>query len=135
MPVPDCFDYSGLVIQFDIRYCDPSCFVLLSQNCCSLFVLLNPLTSSPIPLYSLPSGIHQNALHNHDSVSVLLACLVYILDSVVDRYVFIAILLFILLIFFSLKCSFNISYNNGLVIMKSFSFFPCLISSLSAFRF
>ena len=28
-------DYSGLVIQFDIRYCDPSCFVLLSQNCCS----------------------------------------------------------------------------------------------------
>ena len=35
MPVPGCFDYSGLVIQFDIRYCDPSCFVLLSQNCCS----------------------------------------------------------------------------------------------------
>ena len=35
MPVPDCFDYSGLVIHFDIRYCDPSCFVLLSQNCCS----------------------------------------------------------------------------------------------------
>ena len=34
MPMPDCFDYSGLVIQFDIRYCDPSCFVL-SQNCCS----------------------------------------------------------------------------------------------------
>ena len=23
MPVPDSFDYSGLVIQFDIRYCDP----------------------------------------------------------------------------------------------------------------
>ena len=35
MPVPGCFDDSGLVIQFDIRYCDPSCFVLLSQNCCS----------------------------------------------------------------------------------------------------
>ena len=35
MPVPGCFDYSGLVIQFDIRYCDTSCFVLLSQNCCS----------------------------------------------------------------------------------------------------
>ena len=35
MPVPGCFDYSGLVIQFDIRYCDPSCFVLLSQNCCT----------------------------------------------------------------------------------------------------
>ena len=25
--------YSGLVIQFDIRYCDPSYFALLSQNC------------------------------------------------------------------------------------------------------
>ena len=34
MPAPGCFDYSGLVIQFDIRYCDTSCFVLLSQNCC-----------------------------------------------------------------------------------------------------
>ena len=34
MLIPGCFDYSGLVIQFDIRYCDPSCFVL-SQNCCS----------------------------------------------------------------------------------------------------
>ena len=22
MPVPGCFDYSDLVIQFDIRYCD-----------------------------------------------------------------------------------------------------------------
>ena len=35
MPVPGCIDYSGLVIQFDIRYYDTSCFVLLSQNCCS----------------------------------------------------------------------------------------------------
>ena len=35
MPVPGCFDYSGLVIQFDIRYCYPSYFAFLSQNCCS----------------------------------------------------------------------------------------------------
>ena len=35
MPVPGCFVYSGLVIQFNIRYYDPSCFVLLSQKCCS----------------------------------------------------------------------------------------------------
>ena len=35
MPVPGCFDYNGLVIQFNIRYCDPPDFVLLSQNCCS----------------------------------------------------------------------------------------------------
>ena len=35
MPVTDCFDYSGLIILFDIRYCDPSHFVLLSQSCFS----------------------------------------------------------------------------------------------------
>ena len=35
MPVPGCFDYSGLGIRFAFRYCDPSCFVLFSQNCCS----------------------------------------------------------------------------------------------------
>ena len=33
MPAPGCFDYSSLVIQFDMRYCDPSYFVLLSQDC------------------------------------------------------------------------------------------------------
>ena len=33
MLVPDSFDYCGLVILFDIRYCDTSYFVLLSQNC------------------------------------------------------------------------------------------------------
>ena len=32
MPVPGCFDYSSLVIQFDIRYCDFYYFALLSQN-------------------------------------------------------------------------------------------------------
>ena len=32
MPVPDCLDHGGLVIQFDIRYCDPSNFVLHSQD-------------------------------------------------------------------------------------------------------
>ena len=40
-----------------------------------LFVLLKTLTFSPIPSYTLPSGTHQNALHIHDSVSVLLVCL------------------------------------------------------------
>ena len=34
MPVPGCSDYSGLVIYFDVRYCDPTYFVL-SQNHCS----------------------------------------------------------------------------------------------------
>ena len=33
MPVPECFDYSGLIVQFYIRYYDPSNFVILSQDC------------------------------------------------------------------------------------------------------
>ena len=67
--------------------------------CNYLFVLLNPLTSSRLPHSLLPSGNHQNALRIHDSVSVLL-CLVHLIDSIVDRCVFVAILLFIVLIFF-----------------------------------
>ena len=49
--------------------------------CNYLFVLLNPLTSSPIPPHPLLSGNHQNSLHVRDSVSVLLVCLVCFLDS------------------------------------------------------
>ena len=53
----------------------------------SLFVLLNPFTSSPIPHMPLPSGNHQNALRIHDSVAVLV-CLVWLLDSIIDRNLF-----------------------------------------------
>ena len=63
-----------------------------------LFVLLDPLTSSPFPYTPFPSGNHPNALCIHESVSVLLVCLLCFLDLVVDRYVFIAILLCIVLI-------------------------------------
>ena len=69
-----------------------------------LFVLLNPLASSPIPPHPLPAGNHQNALCIHESVSVLV-CLVCFLDSIVDRYVFIAFLVFIVLTFFSINKS------------------------------
>ena len=55
--------------------------------CNYLFVLLNPLTSSPVLPYPLPSGNHQNTHCIHNSVSVLV-CLVYFSDSIVDRYVF-----------------------------------------------
>ena len=44
--------------------------------CNYLFVLLNPLTSSPTPYNPLLSGNHQNTPCIHDSVSVLLVCLV-----------------------------------------------------------
>ena len=67
--------------------------------CDYLFVLLNPLHSSPILPHHLPSGNYQDALCIHDSVTVLI-CLVCFLDSVVDRYVFIALLFLIVLIFF-----------------------------------
>ena len=45
--------------------------------CNYLFVLLNLLTSSPIPPHLPLSVKHQNALCIHDSVSVLLVCLVF----------------------------------------------------------
>ena len=77
-------------------------FPWLFCNC--LFVLLNPLTSSPTHQHPLPSGNQQNPLRIHDSVSILI-CLVCFLDSVVDRYIFIVILLFIVLIFFFLDKS------------------------------
>ena len=62
-----------------------------------------------------------NDLHMYDSVSYLLVCSVCFLDSIVDSCEFIAILMFIVLIFFFffLKSPFNISYNNGFVIMNS----------------
>ena len=66
--------------------------------CNYLFVVLNPLTSPSILPHPLTSGNHENALFIHYSVSVLLVCLVYFLDSIVDQ--FIAISLFIVLIFF-----------------------------------
>ena len=93
---------SSLIPLFPILY-----FIFTWLFCNYLFILLNSLTSSPIPLYPLPSGNHQNTLHDvfcfHDSVSVLSLCLVCFLDSVVDRYVFIAILLLVFLIFFKNK--------------------------------
>ena len=65
-------------------------------------------TPSPLHLFThthLPSGNHQNALYLHDSASVLLVCLVCFLDSIVDRYAFVAILLFTVLTFFFLNKS------------------------------
>ena len=84
---------SSLATPFPILY-----FTFPWLFCNYLFVLLNSLISSSIPHTPLPSGNHQNALCIHDSVSVLLICLVCFLDSIVDRYIFIAILLFIFFI-------------------------------------
>ena len=85
---------SSLATAFPTLY-----FISPGLFCNYLFVLLNSFTSSPIPPYTFPSGNHQNSFHIHDSVSVLFTCLVCFLDSAVDRYVLIAILLFVVLIF------------------------------------
>ena len=55
--------------------------------CNYLFVLLNPLNSSPIPPHAPPNWQPSNPLCIHDSVSVHLVCLVF-LDSIVDGFVF-----------------------------------------------
>ena len=82
---------------FHSLYCTLHPYVYFATT--YLYLLIpSPLHSFPHNL--LPSCTHQNALCIHDSVSVLLVCLVCFLDSVVDRYIFIAILLFIVLIFF-----------------------------------
>ena len=50
------------------------------------FLIPSPL--HPLPHVPFPSGNHHNALRIHDSVSVLLVCLVCFLDTVVDSFVF-----------------------------------------------
>ena len=86
---------SSLATPFPILY-----FTSPLLFCSYLFEFLNPLTSSPIPIYPSPIWHPSNALRIHESVSTLV-CLVCFLDSVVDRHVFIAIFLFIVLIFVS----------------------------------
>ena len=82
---------SSLATPFPILY-----FISLWLLSNYLFVLLHPLTSSPILPHPLPSGSHPYALC---IVCLCSSCLLSLfLDSVVDRYVFIVILLFIFLI-------------------------------------
>ena len=61
------------------------------------FLIPHPFWS--VPQY-FPSGNHQNVLCIYDSVTVLLLCLFCSLDSIVDRHISVAILLFICFIFF-----------------------------------
>ena len=61
-------------------YSIPVLYFTPSQLFCNyLFVLLTPVTSSPIPPNPLPSGNHQNVLCIYGPVSVLLVCLFYFL--------------------------------------------------------
>lgn len=84
------------------------------------FWSLHLFTHSP----RIPSHLATiKTLRIHDSASVLFVCL-FCKDLIVDRYVCIAILLFIVLMFFFfLNKSLNILYNIGLLMMNSCSFF------------
>ena len=86
------FDYS---ISYNVLY--------IPMAVTTYLYFLIPSSLHPFPLTPLTSGNHQNILCIHDSVSVLLVCSVCFLGSIVDRYVFSAILLFIVLIFFFFK--------------------------------
>ena len=90
---------SSLATPFLILYCtSPWLF-------CNYHLFLIPSPLDPFPHTSLPSANLQNALCIQDSISVLLVCLVCFLDLIVDRYVFIDILLFIVFTFFFLNKS------------------------------
>ena len=65
-------------------------------------MLFNPCTFLPFSLFPLPTDNHPNDLYIYVSVSVLFVCLVCYLDSIIDSCEFIAILMFIVLIFFFL---------------------------------
>ena len=87
------------------KYFGYSIFCTLCPHGYSVTIHLYFLIPSPLhPFPHTPSGKHQNTLCIHDSFSVLV-CIVCFLGSVVERYIFIAILLFIVLKFFFLNKS------------------------------
>ena len=63
-------------------------------------MLLNLYTLLPIFPFPFPANNPPNDLHVSDSVPVLFVCFVCYLDSSIDNCKFIAILMFIILIFF-----------------------------------
>ena len=80
------------------------CCILHPHDYSLITNLYHSIPSLLLPNFptSLPSGNHQNSLCIYDSISVLLVGL-FFLDSIVDRYVFVAILLFIFFTFFFLQ--------------------------------
>ena len=91
---------SSLATPFPILYLHPYAHSVTTN---SYFLIPSPLNL--FPHNPLPSVNHQHALCIHDSISLLLVSSVCFLDSIIDRYVIFAILLFIDLIFFFLHTS------------------------------
>ena len=87
---------SSLTSPFPVLFLTYPCPLFCAYLLCFLFPVPFPL-SSP---FLFPAENPPNDLHIYDSIPVLLVCLVCFLDSVVDRCEFVAILMFIVLIFF-----------------------------------
>ena len=85
MSMGHVYNFFGYSISYTVLY--------IPMAILYLFELLNPLTSSCITQHLPP--IWQLSKHSciHDSVSVLLVCLVCFLDSIVDKRVLISMLL------------------------------------------
>ena len=85
---------SSLAIPFPILFLTPPVYLDLPIFASYSLHLL------PIPPFPFPTDNPPNDLHVYDSVPVLLHCLVSYLPSIIDSCEFIAILMFIVLIFF-----------------------------------
>ena len=86
---------SSLATPFPILFLISPCLFFTYR-----FVLLNSCTFPSMLYLPHPSCNPQNDLHVYDSLPVLVVCLVCYLDSVVDSCTFVAISMFIVLIFF-----------------------------------
>ena len=85
---------NSLVTPFPMLFLTSPYFV--PTNLC----LLIPAIFPPFSIFCLPTDKPLNDLHIHDSVPVLLVCLICYLDPIIDSCEFIAILMFIILIIF-----------------------------------
>ena len=88
------------LLGFSISILFLTCLFCTYQLC-----FLFPVPFPPFSLFPLPAGSPPNDFHIYDSVPVLVVCLdfaatVVVLDSVVDGCEFVALLMFIVLIFF-----------------------------------
>ena len=94
---PWFMNVSSLATPFPIWYLHPHGCSVTTYLC---YLIHSPL--HPIPQPTISSGNHQNALHIHDSFSILLVCLVCFLDSIVAMY-FLPLLFIVLTFIFFLK--------------------------------
>ena len=95
---------SSLASPFPILFLTSSCLFCTSKLC-----FLIPAPFPPFSPFPLPGDNPPNDLHIYNSVPVLVVCLVSFcfcfVDSVVDSCEFVAILMLVALIFFSLDKS------------------------------